>query len=157
MRKNVMYLLGILIFTSTLLLQGCVTLGAQYQQLEVTPDDKAIVYIYRPSRFVGGGVSYNVYADKKIINTLYNGGYYPYILEPGKVEIWAKTESKSSVEFVAKAGRNYYVKGWVGMGLIVGRPHLEIVSPDLALKEIKECKLIPEYKKPKKEIEESDD
>lgn len=46
--------------TAVGLLQGCATLGPAYKEVSETPSDKSTVYIYRPSNFVGGGVSYYI-------------------------------------------------------------------------------------------------
>jgi hypothetical protein len=43
-----------------------------------------------------------------------------------------------------KAGGVYYVKGTVGVGFFVGRPHLIVVPQSIGETEITECKLIPE-------------
>jgi hypothetical protein len=59
------------------------------------------------------------------------------------VEIWAKTESKSSVTLDLKPGDVKYVKGTLGVGFLVGRPNLTVVSNELGANEIKGCKLIP--------------
>lgn len=126
-------------------LGGCApTLGQAFQKVQTLPDQGAVVYIYRPSTFVGGGVSYDVRANGVVVTTLYNGGYYPYIAKPGEIEFSAKTESTSSVTLDVKAGGVYYLRGTVGVGFIVGRPHLEAVPPEVAEKEILETKLIPD-------------
>lgn len=126
-----------------LLIAGCATLGPTYQKTDKIPEGMGLVYIYRPSGFVGGGVSYDVKVGDTVITTLYNGGYYPYFAKPGELELWAKTEAKSAVTLDVKAGKIYYVKGTVGVGFIVGRPHLMVVSESVGETEIAECKLIP--------------
>lgn len=130
-----------------LMLSGCATLGPVYNKVDKIPEGMGLVYIYRPSSFIGGGVSYDVKAgENTIITTLYNGGYYPYYAKPGETEFWAKTESKSSVTIDIKPLQTYYIKGTVGVGILVGRPHLMVVSQDVAEQELTECKLIPEKK-----------
>lgn len=64
----------------------------------------------------------------------------------GEVEFWAKTESKSAVTIDVKTGQAYYLNGTVGAGILVGRPHLMVVSEEVGQKEISEYKLIPESK-----------
>lgn len=128
------------------LLSGCTSLGPIYQKVDTLPEDKGLVYIYRPNSFVGGGVSYDVKVGEKPIMTLYNGGYYPYFSSPGEVEFWAKSESRSAVTIDVETGKTYFLKGTVGVGFLVGRPHLTIVSSETGMSEIKECKLIPEPK-----------
>lgn len=133
-----------------LLLNGCATLGPIYQKVDTIQEGKALVYIYRPSSFIGGGISYNVKVGETVIATLYSGGYYPYLAKPGETEFWAQTESKSSVTLDIKPGQTYYIKGTVGVGFFVGRPRLIVVSSDVGAREIAECKLIPEAKNEKK-------
>lgn len=128
------------------LLSGCASLGPVYQKVEALPADQGLVYIYRPSSFVGGGVSYDVKVGETPVTTLYNGGYYPYFSAPGEVEFWAKTESRSAVTLDIKAGETYFLKGTVGVGLLVGRPHLTVVPEETGNTEITGCKLIPEKK-----------
>lgn len=129
-----------------LLLFSCASLGPAYQKIDKIPDNTGLVYIYRPSSFVGGGISPDIKVGETVITTLYSGGYYPYFSKPGEVEFWAKTESKSAVTLDIKPGQVYYIKGSIGVGFFVGRPHLMVVSPEVGEKEIAGCKLIPEKK-----------
>lgn len=140
--KNMKYLFLLLL----LLVTGCASLGPVYSKVDKIPDNAGLVYFYRPSSFVGGGVSYDIKNGDTVIATLYNGGYYPYFSTPGEKEFWAKTESKSSITLDVKTGQTYYIKGEVGVGFLVGRPHLMVVAPEIAEKEIADCKLIPESK-----------
>lgn len=125
-------------------LSGCATLGPVYQKTETIPEGKGLVYIYRPNSFIGGGVSYDVKVGETVITTLHNGGYYPYFSEPGEIEFWAKTESRSAVTLDVRPGDIQFIKGTVGVGFFVGRPHLIVVPYDAGVEEIKDCKLIPE-------------
>ncbi len=126
---------------------GCATLGPVYTTVDKVPENQGLVYLYRPSGFVGGGVAYDVKVGDNVVTTLHNGGYYPYFSMPGEVEFWAKTESRSAVTIDVKSGQVYYLKGTVGVGFFVGRPHLMVVPADVGEKEIAACKLIPEPKK----------
>jgi hypothetical protein len=125
---------------------GCAATGKPYEPvtLSATDANKAVVYVYRSPAFVGSAVSYTVNASTKPLVKLVNGGYYPYVTNPGEVEIWAETEAKSSVTVDLKPGDRKYVKGTVGVGFLVGRPSLTLVDPATAQAEIKECKLIAE-------------
>lgn len=128
------------------LISGCATLGPTFQKIDKTPEGMGLVYIYRPSSFIGAAVSYDVKVGETVITTLYNGGYYPYFAKPGELELWASTEAKSAVTLDVKAGEIYYVKGTVGVGFFVGRPHLIVVPKSVGETEIAECNLIPETK-----------
>lgn len=142
--KNSRILMTLLVVVLAVTQFGCASLGKPFEPVASASSDQSVIYIYRPSSFVGGGVSYTIYSGNKAITKLYNGGYYPYVAKLGEVELWAETESKSSVTVDLKAGETKYVKGTVGVGFFVGRPNLSVVDPAVALSEIKECKLIPE-------------
>jgi hypothetical protein len=139
-RKGISYLFLLLLLVTT----GCASLGPIYSKVDKIPDNAGLVYFYRPSSFIGGGVSYDIKDGDTVVTTLYNGGYYPHFSAPGEKEFWARTESKSSITLDVKSGQTYYVKGGVGVGFFVGRPHLMVVDPAVAEKEIGECKLIVE-------------
>lgn len=141
-RKGINYLF----FLPLLLMTGCASLGPNYSKVDLIPNNSGLVYFYRPSSFVGGGVFYDIKNGETVITTLYNGGYYPYFSASGEKEFWAQTESKSSITLDVKTGQTYYIKGEVGVGFLVGRPHLMVVAPEIAEKEIADCKLIPNNK-----------
>src|SRR5215469_1566441 len=124
-------------------LSGCATLGPTYSADTTTPKDKATIYVYRESGFVGGAVAYMVRANGIDVSPLPSGGYFIYHAEPGEVEFSAKTEAQTSVTVDAKAGEVYYVKGTVGVGVFVGHPHLVLVPKEVGAKEITACKLVP--------------
>lgn len=129
-----------------LLLTGCGAKGPKFVGIEKPQKNQALVYIYRPSSFVGGGVSYDIHAQKSdtndnVVGHLSNGGYLKYITEPTEIEFWAKTEAKSSVTLDVEAAKLYCIKGEVGIGFLVGRPHLTIVDNNLCLEEIKSTNL----------------
>ena len=73
--------------------------------------------------------------------------YIPYHADPGELELWAKTESTSSVTVDVKAGDTAYVRGSVGVGFFVGRPSLEMVDRSTGEREVRECKLLQPAKK----------
>jgi len=137
------FLVAFVIFS--LGLTGCATLGPVYQKVEKIPENTGVVNVYRPSSFAGGGVSPTLYTDKgkTPLSKIYQGGYFTYFAKPGEVDFSAATETESSVTLDIKSGQVYYVKLTIGIGILVGRPHLTVVSPEIGEKEIAECKLIP--------------
>jgi hypothetical protein len=137
---NYLFLLQLLLIT------GCASLGPVYSKADNIPDNSGLVYFYRPSSIIGSASSYDIKNDDTVITTLYNGGYYPYFSPPGEKEFWAEIESKSSITLDVKAGQTYYVKGEIGVGFVFPRPHLMVVTPEIAEKEIADCKLIPDNK-----------
>ena len=126
----------IFLISTLLMITGCASLGKSFEVVEAVPPDKALIYFYRPGAFVGGGAYYDIIVNDKLVCTMYNGGYYPYFVDPGKINITASTEVTRELTFVAKTNQIYYVKGGITMGILVGRPSLEMVSSDVAREEI---------------------
>ncbi len=133
----------ILILSMILLLQACANLGEQYQPVN-PPTDEAIVYFYRPSRFVGGGASFDIKENGNTIVTMYNNGYYPHQTTIGEHTYSVESlENTDSVTLNVEKGESYYISSMLNWGMIVGRPSLAVVSnKERALSEIKECKII---------------
>jgi hypothetical protein len=124
----------------TLLLAGCAS-GARYQRIEHIPEGKALVYVYRPSGFAGSAVVYDVRVGDTAVGTLKSGSYFTYVASaPSELELWARTEAKSSITLDLKPGGVYYVRGGTSIGFLWGRPRLEIVSAEIGAKEIADCR-----------------
>jgi len=85
----------------------------KYVQVTEIPDGKALVYIYRPSRFLGGGNHYTINDgnDKVSRIHLYNGGYFEYFTDPGKHNFWLELSGKREDIIVnCEEGETYFVK-----------------------------------------------
>lgn len=140
MRINNIVAFGLL-STSVLLFTGCGAKGQQFTEFAKPKSNQGLVYVYRPSSFVGGGVYYDIHVTNEttpdfIAGELVNGSYIEIDVPVGESEIWGKTEAKSSVTVDVNEGDIQCVKGGVGIGFIVGRPHLEIVDMATCEKEI---------------------
>lgn len=138
-KKNLLILVATI--GATFIFTGCGAKGEKFGSFKLPTENKSMLYVYRPSSFVGGGVYYDINVNKnndnEIIGTLRNGGFIEKeILPTENVEVWAKTESKASVSLDMKPNEIYCVKGGVGVGFLVGRPNLEIVDKRLCEKEI---------------------
>lgn len=137
---------GLATLVAITLLGACAASGPRYEAAAQPPAGKGLVYIYRPGKFMGGGVVFDVHAgpksDNHAIVELQSGGYFPYYAEPGELELWSKTESTSSVTVDVKAGSTAYVRGSIGVGFFIGRPSLEVVDGTTGAREIRECKLL---------------
>lgn len=130
----------LLFFVAALLLAGCAS-GPAYIKVDKIPEGMGLVYIYRPT-VLGYAVRPDVLANGVAITKLIANGYYPYFSKPGEVEFSAKTETRSAVTLYIEAGHTYYIKGIITMGAFIGRPNLTVVLPEIAEKEIVDCKLI---------------
>ncbi len=130
---------------------GCATttqMGSSFAPVTQVPNDKAVVYVYKAKAY--GGALYKLTANGEPVTQLQKGGYYPYIADPGLVKFSAYTlgrigdmipiEPTHSLEINVSADEIHYVK--ITSGLSV---RLVEVPQEKAQKELKKCKLLPEW------------
>ncbi|MCD4757821.1 MAG: DUF2846 domain-containing protein [Arcobacteraceae bacterium] len=132
---------GIIGVTLALGFTGCGAKGKQFMGFKTPTEGKGMVYVYRPSSFIGGGVYYDVKNknnDDEVIGTLRNGGFISKEMTPGKKILWAKTEATSTVAVYVKENDIVCIQGTVNMGLLVGRPDLKNVDKAVCEIEIKD-------------------
>lgn len=127
-----------LVFLTT----ACSHLGEQFKQLETPQQNESFIYIYRPSKMYGGGISYEIKNYHEKILDLYNGGYYLYKTSPGRKEISSTTPMVSNIKFDAAGGKSYFIKGKLINYLPSYGMQLRMVSPEEAINELKFCKII---------------
>ena len=87
-------------------------------------DDKALIIFYRVKKFAGKGIPVGVHHAGGAIGTLKSGSSFQKYFEPGEHTFWSKVIVEDSVTLSVVAGKTYYIRGDVGMGLVVGRPKL---------------------------------
>ncbi len=132
---------GIIGATLVIGFTGCGAKGKQFSGFKTPEKGKGMVYVYRPSSFIGGGVYYDVKNQNnndEVIGTLRNGGFISKEMTPGKKTLWAKTEATSTVPVEVKANEIVCVKGGVGFGFLAGRPDLKNVDKSTCELEIKD-------------------
>lgn len=141
--------------TVILLLHGCAS-GPRFEGKTAVPENKALLYIYREARMLGGGVSWEVFVNGKEIVSLTNGGYYVHTLEPGPVVIShrpaygfianaevalsraVKPEKMGLVSFKAEPNGVYYVE-W---RMELSGPKMETRDSEAAINTLKDCNLL---------------
>ncbi|MBN1356027.1 DUF2846 domain-containing protein [bacterium] len=142
----------VLLAITVLTIAGCAS-GLKFTPIEQIPPQKALVYIYRPSKYMGSALDYYVFANRLPIVKLENGGYYPYYTSPGKLEFAAGETSvihpkdlndpaREFFVFEVEAGEIYYLKGTARRGMMIGAPNLQKVEKTVGEKEIVSCKLL---------------
>jgi len=96
----------------------------------------ALLYVYRPKNFVGFAISYelkvsnNGSAEMAVGRVKNNAKFVVKLYQEGPTEITARTESKRVVKLNVKFGAKYYLKCGITMGVMVGRPELNLVYPE---------------------------
>ena len=138
MKRN-LPLIGISIGGMLLMLglSGCTGNGPQFTAPQKAGNGKGMLYVYRPSSFIGGGVHYDVKVDNRVIGSMDNGEYMLRALSPGKKVVSAKTEATATLPVTIRKGKMTCVKAGVGIGFFIGRPTLKLVDNTTCLKEIK--------------------
>jgi hypothetical protein len=96
-------LLLVLGIASSCLLGGCASTNEATAVFTPMKFDssKAVVYLYRKSRFVGAANTAEIFINNQYAGKLVNGSYCTYVTEPGPVEI--KALQKVPTIFVAAA------------------------------------------------------
>ena len=117
---------------------GCAVQGAAYQATPA-PSAKSAVYLYRPYRIIGVGVSPSVNCGD-YSSTLGPGGFHRFTIDPGTLHCDAHTEVTTSIDIDVKPGQSYYLEESLSIGWLQPRVHLDLKTPDEAGAEIQECK-----------------
>lgn len=135
-----------LVALSAVFFVGCGAKGAKFAGFETPKDGNAMIYVYRPSSIIGQAISYTASADTGdnniTIGNVSNGSYNKAQVPANKeVEVWAKTEAKSSVTIDTENNATYCIRAGLGMGWLVGRPKLEKVDMETCEKEIVKTQL----------------
>ena len=128
---------------------GCSATGKSFIPVEQT-EDKALIYIYRPDRFLGSGNVWYLSDNGKQLTMVNNGGWYAYHKNPGNITFYSNLRpgvgailpgmldsDKKLIAFDVVAGRTYYVK----FDHRMSGPYMELVDNKLGEKEIQGLKL----------------
>lgn len=96
---------------------------------EIIPNaDFAILNIYRYGG-TGALVGYDIYLGDQVLGRVVNN--YKASVKVSKFglnTVWARTEAKEELPIDIEKGRQYYIRCKVGMGVLVGRPILELID-----------------------------
>jgi hypothetical protein len=104
-------------------------------QSSIEGEDYALLYVYR---YGGAGalINYDLHlGDSTICKVKNNSAEIVKITKRGMNSLWAKTETKVEIPITVEFGHEYYISCGVKMGVVVGRPTIQIVSPAVGQKE----------------------
>ena len=110
----------------------------------VVPEDKALVYVVRPTSY-GFAVGMDLFCDNKKAGTTTGQRYFYMLLDPGRHQFMSKAENKSEQILNLKAGRIYYLEQQVKMGLLKARNNLVLLSAPEGREKLEKCHLIKEF------------
>ena len=101
--------------------------------------EKSALYIFRNS-FVGQALKKLVSVDGKPVGQSANQVYFYNEITPGNHTISTESEfSDNSVTFQAEAGKNYFARQYIKLGVFIGGAGVEMVSEEEGKKEVLQC------------------
>ena len=149
---------------TALLVTACAT-GHPFKMEAPSGDNRALIYVYRPAKFLSAGETPDIFINGKKALALVNGGYSLLRLAPGRYQVEIKKPSgpfafmvsdlSSKVEFNVERSSSYYVR-WtpelldssfifvpVGSGTVLGsfrrEGNMTLVNEQTALSELPNC------------------
>jgi len=129
---------------SLLMLVGCASVPMEGQevskaakQFNPPPAGKSGVYVYRSGSF-GAALKKDIWIDDKCLGESASNVFF-YEEVAGDTEHKIATESEFSpnvLPLTTAAGKNYFVRQYIKLGVMVGGANLELVSDEQGKKEI---------------------
>lgn len=105
------------------------------------PSNKAGLYIYRNSTF-GGALKKSVYINNELIGETAPMTYFYKEIKEGEHKVSTESEfSNNDLVINVKNGRNYFIRQYMKMGLLVGGANLEKMTEKEGKKGVLECEL----------------
>ncbi len=101
---------------------------------------KAIVYLLRPTDF-GAIVKMNIDCDDIHIGSTTAERYVYTLVNPGTHVFVSKSENHSSLSITVEAGKIYYIKQQVKMGIFFAETKLKLLDDTEGKKYLSKCKL----------------
>jgi hypothetical protein len=131
-----------------LTLSGCASVpmapketDAAAKTFAAPPADKSALYVFRNS-FVGKALKRMVSVDGQPLGQTANQVYFYKEIAPGEHVISTESEfGDNTVTFQAVAGKNYFARQYIKMGVFVGGAGIEMVSEEEGMKEVLQCEL----------------
>jgi len=93
-----------------------------------TNPEKGLVIFYRPKKFSGGAIRFNINHAEGSLGVLNSGTMVYGYFEPGQRQFWSQVISQDSITIDVKAGNTYFVRGDAKMGVYAGRPKFQQVD-----------------------------
>jgi len=88
----------------------------------------AKLFVYR-SGGSGAFIGYDLYLGDSLLCRVKNNSRQEIIItQKGMNSLWAKTESVAAIPIDIEFGKEYYLKCSIKMGIVVGRPRLQLVD-----------------------------
>ena len=129
---------------------SCSATGKAFVPMELEAN-KALIYIYRPDRFLGSGNVWHLNANGSKVTAIRNGGWFAYYSEPGDVTFFSNLRpgvgtilpgmidsDKEMITIGVEAGKTYFVK----FDHRMSGPYMELVDKSTGESEIQDLKML---------------
>jgi hypothetical protein len=135
-----MKIIPLLVLSSALILTGCASVNMAPQEASTRAKqfappsaNNAGVYVYRDSAF-GGALKKDIWIDGKCVGESAPNVFFYTEVEGGKThKIDTESEfSPNTLEFMFEAGKNYFVRQYIKMGVFVGGAGVEQIPEEKA-------------------------
>lgn len=131
-----------------LFLSGCASVpmaasdkDAAMKTFKTPPANKSGLYVYRDS-YLGAALKKNIYLDGKFIGESAAKTYFYRDIMPGMHTVSTESEfGNNDLKLDAKGGKNYFIRQYIKMGLIVGGANLVLKSEEEGKKGVLATKL----------------
>ena len=133
-----MKIVSVITLTATLLISGCASVemaskadSAKAKEFNPPSQGNAGVYVYRDS-FVGKALKKDVWIDGKCIGESAPDVFFYTDVEGGKNhKVDTESEfSPNTLELTFEAGKNYFIRQFIKIGVFVGGAGLEQISEE---------------------------
>ena len=150
-RVHIKFLFGLsLALLIACTIAGCGATGKRFVPVEPVADT-ALIYIYRPSRFLGSGNIWYLKTNGAQVTAVRNGGWFAYHSKPGDVTFYSNLRpgvgtvlygmldsDKEMITLSVEAGTTYYVK----FDHHMSGPYMELVDKSTGESEIQGLKMM---------------
>ncbi len=133
-----MKIVSVVFLTATLVISGCASVdmaskaeSEKAKEFNPPSQGRAGVYIYRDS-FVGKALKKDVWIDGKCVGESAPDVFFYTEVEGGKThKVDTESEfSPNTLELMFEAGKNYFLRQFIKMGVFVGGAGLEQIAED---------------------------
>lgn len=104
--------------------------------------DYALIHFYRPSFGAGALLGYKIKdTNDSIIGRLRNGEKFIYKTKKfGSQSFYGVLETKEEVKINIEKGKEYFVRCSINIGIVLGRPEINLIENYIGIKEFDEMK-----------------
>jgi len=131
--------LFVIILTSCSVHKATTALDSEAKTL-VVPNDKALVYVVRPSVY-GGAIRFTTNCDNEYIGSTAGQMYVYTIQDPGLHKFSTLAENTSELEVNLEPNRVYFIEQKAKMGVWSARNRIKLLNNDEGFEKLKRCNL----------------